>query len=233
MAPAEGWTAEARAHHRETGLPLVTLTWAQSLDGSLAQRRDAPLVLSGPESKAFTHRLRAAHDAILVGIGTVLADDPRLTARRAGGPDPRPVVLDSRLRFPLGARLLERPDAPWIATLAGADPERAARLEAAGVHLLPLPPDPAGRVSLPHLLRCLGEQGVTSLMVEGGARVLTAFLGARIADRIIITIAPRFVGGLNAIESAAGPDLALPYLVEVEYKTLGADLIVSGTPSWP
>ena len=102
------------------GRPVVTLSYAQSLDGSIAARRGFPLQISGTESAQLTHQLRAVHDAILVGIGTVLADDPHLTVRHAQGKDPQPVVLDSQLRFPLGAKLL-RERSPWIATTSRAD----------------------------------------------------------------------------------------------------------------
>ena len=92
-------------HHGKTGLPFVTLSYAQSLDGSIAARRGEALGLSGPESLRLTHRLRSMHDAILVGIGTVLSDNPRLTVRLVNGQNPRPIVVDSRLRIPLNCRL--------------------------------------------------------------------------------------------------------------------------------
>ncbi len=102
----EPWLADVTEHRTQTGRPLVSLCYAQSLDGSLAARGGKTLRLSGPESMALTHRLRAAHDAILVGIGTILADNPSLTVRYAAGKNPQPVILDSSLRFPLNANLL-------------------------------------------------------------------------------------------------------------------------------
>src|SRR5512135_1934375 len=96
--------------------PRVTLTYAQSLDGSIAARSGMPLALSGTESMHYTHQLRAAHDAILVGIGTVLSDDPRLNVRLTGGLSPRPIVLDSSLRCPSTARCLEAGRRPIVAT---------------------------------------------------------------------------------------------------------------------
>jgi 3,4-dihydroxy 2-butanone 4-phosphate synthase/GTP cyclohydrolase II len=130
--PVEAILADIRSQQQVAGrLPRVTLTYAQSLDGCIAARRGEPYLLSGPESKRMTHQLRAAHSAILVGIGTVLADNPRLTARVAGGENPQPVVLDSRLRLPLDARLLQT-GSPWIATTYSADPQRCALLAQAG-----------------------------------------------------------------------------------------------------
>lgn len=202
--------------------PLVTVTYAQSLNGSLAATPGRPLALSGPQSLAFTHQLRAAHAAILVGINTVLSDDPQLTVRHANGPNPQPIVLDSRLRCPPGSRLLHHPThALWLATTDAAPAERQAALEAAGARIIRLPADAQGRVALPALLGWLGAQGLASLMVEGGAQTITAFLEQWLADRLIVTLAPRLIGGLNAI---AAP-LDLP-LCNVRCRMLGDDVIV-------
>jgi 3,4-dihydroxy 2-butanone 4-phosphate synthase/GTP cyclohydrolase II len=204
--------------------PTATLAFAQSLDGSLAAGPGQPLALSGPESLAYTHSLRAAHAAILIGLGTVLADDPQLTVRYAAGPNPQPIVLDSQLRFPLTARLLRHPShSVWIAATEAAPRERQSALEAAGACVLRLPRDEAGHVALPALLDALGARGFDSLMVEGGARVLTAFLAQRLAQRVSLTIAPRFIGGLKAI--AARLDVSL---YGVQYRRLGDDLVVEG-----
>jgi 3,4-dihydroxy 2-butanone 4-phosphate synthase/GTP cyclohydrolase II len=170
---------------------------------------------------AFTHQLRAAHDAILVGIGTVLADNPRLTVRLASGPDPQPIVLDSQLRLPLDANLLRHPRRPWIATTGRAGPERQAALEAAGVRVIRLPADDCGRVDLPALLDALADAGIETLMVEGGSAVITSFLSAPLVDRLVLTLAPRIVGGLRAVSAPC--DLRLR---NVTYHSLGTDLIV-------
>jgi 3,4-dihydroxy 2-butanone 4-phosphate synthase/GTP cyclohydrolase II len=122
----------AAAHRQRTGRPFVTLSYAQSLDGSIAARPGRPLALSGSKSMALTHGLRATHEGILVGIGTLLADDPRLNVRLVEGKDPQPIVVDSRLRFPPYANLLRNGRIPWIATSAEADPERQAALEKIG-----------------------------------------------------------------------------------------------------
>jgi 3,4-dihydroxy 2-butanone 4-phosphate synthase/GTP cyclohydrolase II len=216
---------------RRKGRPLVTLSYAQSLDGSLTTRRGRPLALSGPESMALTHRLRAAHSALLVGIGTLLADDPSLTVRYAEGPSPQPVILDSGLRFPLEARVLHlHPLKPWIATSANPDLERQAALEGAGARLLCLPASPAGGLDLNALLRTLAEMGVDSLMVEGGARVIASFLQSGLVDQVMLTVAPVYVGGLNALEpEEAGPRLAVPLrLKNPDYARCGDDVIIWG-----
>ncbi|GAB4469249.1 MAG: hypothetical protein Kow00124_04310 [Anaerolineae bacterium] len=223
-------TAGAGPHHRRTGRPLVTLTYAQSLDGSIARRRGEPLALSGPESLRMTHRLRATHDAILVGIGTVLADNPSLTVRHVPGPSPQPVILDSHLRFPLSAKMMGNPRPPWIATTPAASQERADALRRAGARVLPLPARGDGRVDLNALLQQLGRDGIKSLMVEGGAGVIASFLASGLADLCVLTLAPVFVGGLHAAaDLGIGPMMAdLPRLTDVQTCMLEADVIVWG-----
>jgi 3,4-dihydroxy 2-butanone 4-phosphate synthase/GTP cyclohydrolase II len=209
--------------------PHVTLTYAQSLDGSITAERGKPFPLSNLESQTLTHQLRALHDAVLVGLNTVLVDDPRLTVRLVAGKNPRPVVLDSRLRFPLGARLLRPPCvAPLIATTAAACPAREARLREAGAEVLRLPARRDGRVSLRALLGQLDALGYRSLMVEGGSRVITGFLASRLADLLILTIAPQVVGGLPAVKPFSGKVLALAggALRNVQYHSFAGDVVV-------
>ncbi len=225
----ETLTAGAEAHHRRTGRPLVTLTYAQSLDGSIALRRGEPLALSGSESLRMTHRLRATHDAILVGIGTVLADDPSLTVRHVPGTSPQPVILDSRLRFPLDAKMMGNARLPWIATTAAVDGVRADALRRAGARVLTLPSRGDGRVDLAALLQQLGRDGIRSLMVEGGAGVIAGFLASGLADLCVLTIVPVFVGGLNAVaDLGIGQTADFPRLTDVQTRMLGPDVIVWG-----
>jgi GTP cyclohydrolase II len=222
----DSYQAQAHSHLRRFGRPLVMLSYAQSLDGSIAAHRGERLVLSGPESKALTHRLRAANDAILVGIGTVLADDPRLTARLAEGANPQPIVADSSLRFPPYAKLLDHPThTPWIAASEHADPARANALKEAGAVVLRLPEGVDGRVDLSAMLDQLGERGIASLMVEGGAAIITSFLAGRLADQLVLTIAPRLIGGLRAVDQLMVNGLDLH---DTLYWQAGADMIVWG-----
>ena len=205
-------------------LPAVTVTWARSAAGAIAAADHRPLALSGPQSMEMTHRLRAAHHAILVGIATVIADDPLLSVRLLPGtpPQPQPVVLDSRLRFPLEARLLARTDRkPWI-FFCGEPGARRSALETRGARLFAAAPGPGG-VDLYDLLRLLGEQGVRSLMVEGGARVLRAFLAAGFSDQVIVTTSPVPAQGLR------GPDL--PGFVQSFTEQVGADTVTWGLPN--
>lgn len=216
---------------QKNGRPFVTLSYAQSLDGSITRQRGQPMALSGQESLTLTHQLRTGHDAILVGIGTVLADDPRLTVRLVAGPDPQPIIVDSRLRLPLSARLLtQHPHKPIVATTETADPQKEAALIAAGATIARLPATANGQVSLPHLLACLDEHGIRSLMVEGGAGIITSFLAEQLVDRLVITVAPLLVGGLNAVGNLNGH--GLPQLKNPHTQWLGKDMILSGDVSW-
>jgi len=230
----ETLSARAAVHRQRTGRPFVTLTYAQSLDGCIAADPGQPLSLSGPQSLVLTHRLRAAHDAILVGIGTVLADNPLLNVRLVEGKDPQPVIVDSQLRFPLEANLLcHHPLAPWIATSDQADRERQRRLEAAGARVLRLPSRAGGTVDLEALLRQLGAWGINSLMVEGGARIITSFLGRQLVDHLILTVVPRLVGGVHAVGNLGQFEPArFPGLRNVGHQRLGEDLVLWGDLAW-
>jgi len=234
MVPIEVWLADASNFRQEHGRPLVTLSYAQSLDGSLSLRRGVPTALSGPQAMQLTHRLRAAHDAILVGIGTILSDDPRLTVRLVEGRNPQPVVLDGQLRFPLQAKLLQGEPLPWIATRQrsidpAAHQQKRSALEARGARLLEIPLDENNDLSLPALLAKLADMGINSLMVEGGSRVITSFLTSCLVDQFAITIAPLFLAGLPAIRlPTQNGSTIFPTPRDMGYDRLDDDLIVWG-----
>ena len=221
--------ALARVNDSEIERPAVSLSYAQSLDGSITIRSGRSLTLSCPEAMEMTHQLRARHDAILVGIDTVLADDPRLTVRLVEGTDPQPIVLDSRLRTPLESQLLaDPPKAPIIATLHEADAGRQRALEAAGAQIVRVGADASGRVDLLELLPQLTRRGIESIMVEGGSKVITSFLRADVVDRIAVTITPVLVGGLGAVgdlgESAQRG--VFPRLVAPRIRWVGNNLVL-------
>ncbi|MFW5796535.1 MAG: RibD family protein [Alkalispirochaeta sp.] len=213
--------------------PFVTVSFAQSLDGSLSATGGVKTKLSGPDSFVLTHALRSVHDAILVGIGTVRADDPRLTVREWTGPDPVPVILDTSLQTPSTARFLARKT--YTGNDDGTrrpvvfyrdepeDPERDARklaLESAGARCIPVHPR-----GILEVLAELAGLGVSSVMVEGGAGVIASFLAARCVDRVVVTVAPRFLGGYRY----APPPVALG---TPRYARLGDDATVAGEPVW-
>jgi GTP cyclohydrolase II len=221
------------AHRQQTGRPYVTLTYAQSLDGAIAGRPGHPLALSCRESQTMTHALRSAHEVILVGIGTVLADNPSLTVRLVEGKNPQPVILDSRLRFPLYAKLLRQESRPWIITGMAAEPERQVILEDLGAKVYRLPAGDSGGIDIQELLRTLGEMGINGIMVEGGAQIITSFLACQAVDQVIVTIAPVLVGGVRVLDILHQPrPKGYPRLTNVEYQRVGEDLVVRGDPDW-
>ncbi len=182
-----------------TGLPWVMLKSMVSFDGRVASDAGESRGLGGSEEQRLCHRLRAGHDAVLVGIGTVLADDPELTVRHVKGRSPLRVVLDSRLRTPVGSRLVRSANrVPLVIATVSQDREGLDALAAQGACVWRFEPDEDGRVPLEKLFRRLAEEGRLSALVEGGPTVHTAVLRAGLADRVAIGIAPLILGGSTA-----------------------------------
>ena len=211
--------------------PRVTLHFAQSLDGRIATRSGASRWISGPPATHFAHELRAAAGAVIIGSGTALADDPRLTVRHVSGPQPLRVVLDGRARLPANARLLTDGAAPTVHVTHGL---AAAGGVAAHVERWALPCGPAGDgIDLGALLARLAELRVAAVLVEGGRGVLTSFLRAGLVDRLIVTVAPMIVGaGIDAIGDLATVrlDQALRFTTERVIR-LGEDFVLDLVPS--
>lgn len=215
------------------GRPFVVLSYAQSVDGSIAGPNREPIRLSGPESMRLTYTIRALCDTILVGIGTVLADDPHLTVKQVPGKNPQPIVLDTRLRTPTASRLVQRSDLrPWLFHGPEVSSSRAQVMVAAGAEPVSCAVGADGRIDLAALMQWLAGQGINSLMVEGGAQVITSFIRHRLADVIIVTISPMFLGGLPAIDTRNSNGRVHFDLAEAFYQGLGRDLIVWGHPKW-
>jgi GTP cyclohydrolase II len=222
---------EAELGQRQRAHPWVTLSYAQSLDGSIAAEPGKPLQLSNPQSQTLTHELRSLHDAVLVGINTVLTDNPRLTVRLVKGKNPQPVVLDSSLRFPVTSKLFRPPCIPpIIATAMKASALREKRLREAGAHVIRLRSRRKGLLDLRALLDHLKELGVRSIMVEGGGRVITEFLSCRLVDQVVVTIAPLVVGGVSAVTplgfGSRHRSEGSGRLLNVQYHSFGGDLVV-------
>lgn len=209
--------------------PHVTLSYAQSLDGCIAGRPGQRLMLSGPESMRMTHQLRAQHDAILVGIGTLLIDNPRLNVRLVDGPNPQPIVLDSQLRCPLDCHLIRAAVRPlWVFAAHDAPLARERALTQAGAQVWRVDRTEHG-LDLSAVLATLHAQAIRTLMVEGGGQVITAFLRAQWVDRLVLTTAPRLVGGTPAI---AAHSYIAPKLDRIQQYRLGADNIIEADLSW-
>lgn len=183
-----------------SGRPSVTLKFAMSLDGKVATASGESQWITSELSRARAHQWRAEHDAVMVGSGTVLADDPRLNARQVAARSRQPlrVIVDSKLLTPPSARIFKSPGGEvLVATTENADPGRREALRLAGAQLLTFP-DADGRVPLSDLLQRLGEREVTSLLVEGGPTLLGALWRQRLGDRIAAFVAPLLVGGVEA-----------------------------------
>ena len=222
-----------KAFRRSNGRPFITVSYAQSVDGSIATRNRQPIGLSGPESMLLTHQIRACSDAILIGIGTLLADDPRLNVRLVDGKSPQPVVLDTQLRTPLNAKLVKRPDTrPWLINAAGRDSKQFQTLQSAGSTPIGCNTSTDGRIDLEALMQILSERKINSVMVEGGAQVITSFVNARLVDQFVVTISPRFVGGLSVLNSNGMHFDTNLELTEVSYRSMGEDLIIWAQPKW-
>ena len=214
----ERWLSASRESFNNSERPFVTLSYAQGWDGSITLRTGQPLALSGEESTRLTHHLRSQHDGILVGIGTVLSDDPQLNVRQWSGPtppgpNPQPIVLDSQLRIPAGARLCHLADKRcWVMTSSSGE-----GLVDSSLEIITLPGDE------------LRRRGIRSLMVEGGANVITAFLKERLVDALVLTMAPTLVGGYKAVGDL---DIVLkaelPRIAPAFSGRLGDDVIMWG-----
>ncbi|MBU0481169.1 MAG: bifunctional diaminohydroxyphosphoribosylaminopyrimidine deaminase/5-amino-6-(5-phosphoribosylamino)uracil reductase RibD [Proteobacteria bacterium] len=221
--------------HVQTGLPWVTMKAGVSIDGRIAARTGHSQWISGESARRRVHRLRDMYDAILVGSGTVLADNPSLTTRLpfGKGRDPLRVVLDSNLRTPPDAVLLtQKSDArTWIFCRDGADAGKKKCLEAAGAVVRQVKTDGDGFLALPDILLELGRQNVNSLLVEGGGRVHASFLKQRLYDQACLFVAPLFIGseGLPVV-GALGLDTVDQGVrfTTTRVRRLGEDVMIEG-----
>lgn len=220
-------------HYIRTGRPYVVLKYAMTLDGKLAAYTGASQWITGPEARAHVHRQRGRYRSILVGVGTVLADDPQLTCRLDGGRDPLRIVCDTHLRTPLTAQVVRTAaQTPTLLATCCQDAEKIAAYEAAGCQVLTLPQGAHGGVDLPALLDALGQREVDSILVEGGAAMHWSFLEAGLADRVLAYVAPKLLGGQGAKTPVGGqgfphPDQAVQ-LKNTAFTLLGEDLLLEG-----
>ena len=217
-----------RGQHR----PLVTLKLATTLDGRIATRRGDSRWITGAAARARAHLLRARHDAVLIGSGTAVADNPRLDVRLDGleAAAPLRVVLDGRLRLPLTHDLVTRAKAQpsWLMTHRDGPRDRIEAYRTAGVEVIPIAADDGGNLSVSAALAVLAKRGVTRLLVEGGGHVAAAFLRAGLVDRLIWFHAPKVIGG-DGVPAVAGfglEDLAgAPGFALKHSHRIGEDLV--------
>lgn len=210
--------------------PFVTLSYAQSLDGSIAVDTTAACALSGPRSLRLTHYLRARHEALLVGVNTVISDNPRLSVRHCPGDDPQPVILDSHLRIPQDSELLTGSGKrPIVITTQGAESGAKASELQSLARIFAVPAGPDGCVDLAAALQLLADLGLKTIMVEGGAQIITRFLRAGFVDYCVITVTSRLIGGVRAVEGLQN-DLSsgVAGIIGCRYEVLDDDLIAYG-----
>ena len=226
---------EGYLKQRQTGLPFVIAKFATSLDGRIASASGDSRWISGPEAREWAHSVRATLDAIVLGSGTVLADNPQLTARPAGMTEgvhqPLRVVLDSTGHISSKASVLSRDTPSVVATTAASSPSWQQELRDAGAEVLLLPAR-NGHVDLEALLRALGERGCLTVLFEGGGKVLGSLFDAKLVDRVHAVVAPMIVGASYAPSPVMGYGAqrmaeALR-LREVQVERLGADILVNG-----
>ncbi|HJM74329.1 MAG TPA: bifunctional diaminohydroxyphosphoribosylaminopyrimidine deaminase/5-amino-6-(5-phosphoribosylamino)uracil reductase RibD [Dehalococcoidia bacterium] len=226
--------------HRRTGLPLVVVKFAASLDGRIAASSGDSRWVSGSETLAWAHEQRPALDAIVVGSNTVVIDDPQLTARPGGSSEgahqPLRIVLDSRGRTPEDATVLGGESSTLIATTEASTVEWRELMAARGAELLVLP-QAGGHLDLGALLRELGERGMLTVLFEGGGVVLGSLFDRRLVDRVHAVIAPVVIGARDAPSAVAGEGVErmaqAPRLRDVTVERLSDDTLISGVPVWP
>ncbi len=226
---------EAYIKYISCGLPFVTLKVALSLDGKLATVSGESKWISSEESRFFAQNLRAEYDAVLVGINTVLKDNPRLTIRLESPTKKRwhRVVLDSRLRFPIEARMLKKPENGQVLIFSGQEisGRKIKQLKEKGVKVVQVP-SANGQVDLKAVLEELGGQQISSVLVEGGAGILTSFLRSKLADKVFFFLSPKLIGGEKALTPFEGPGVdsmakALK-LKRVRHFQINKDIIIEG-----
>ena len=226
----------ANRHFATTGKPFVTISYAQSLNGAIAGAAGQPVAISCREALVYTHQLRSLHDGILVGVQTVLADDPALTTRLVEGDNPRRIILDSTLRIPESSRVLQADDLPpLIVTTPAHDAGKARALEGQGAQVVCLPATSRGWVNLRSMLPFLGALGIQKIMVEGGGHVIASFLQDRCVDHFIVTLSMMLLGGQPVLEPGAGILMNGRRLTRIQpshHLWMGTDLIIHGDPVW-
>jgi len=222
-----------------TGVPYVVLKLALSLDGRIATRTGASKWVTGPEARARVHLLRAQNDAVMIGIGTALADDPRLTVRDAPGNSPLRVVLDTKLRLPLGARLVQtaREVPTWVVCTTDAPSSAADALVERGVEVMRAPPSAEGRIDPLAALRMLASRGIVTTMIEGGAELAGSVLAGAVVDELHCFIAPLLLGprGRPGAVDWAGPatPAEAPAIADPQWEVCGSDAHVWGVLRYP
>ncbi|MDI6822166.1 MAG: bifunctional diaminohydroxyphosphoribosylaminopyrimidine deaminase/5-amino-6-(5-phosphoribosylamino)uracil reductase RibD [Actinomycetota bacterium] len=219
-----------------TGLPFVLMKVAMSMDGKITAKRGSATRITSEKSRKEVHRLRGEYDSIMVGIGTVLLDNPLLTVRLQGGETHNPIriIIDSKARIPLDSKIVKTAsEIPTILAVANADEEKIQTLRQYGVEVLPVPRKD-GRVDLVKLMKELGEREITSVLLEGGSLLSASAIKAGIVDKFLFFIAPKLIGGDDTPGVIGGESIEAidqaPNLKITDVKRVGEDLMIEAYP---
>jgi len=209
-------------------IPQVTLKFAQTLDGRIATVAGDSKWISSPESRRFAHKLRSQHDAVLVGVNTVLKDNPRLDVRSVKGKNPLKVIVDSKLKTPLFARALKRqPNKTIFAVTKKANLSKIRQVEKMRARVIIVPADRNGHVNLKTLLERLKERGIRSVLVEGGSKIIASFLKMGLVNRVVVIISPKIIGrGLDSVLIQSKSNSAKLSLRNARVFRSGIDLVL-------
>ncbi len=228
---------EAYIKHITTGLPYVVAKFAMSLDGKIATKTGDSKWITSEEARKYVHTLRHTSDAIMVGVNTIIVDNPRLTARGCGGrggmrkTQPLRLVVDSKGRVPLNAHIFESPGGVLLAVAAPFDAEKREEFTRAGAEVLELPSE-EDLVDIEELLKVLGKRGVVSILVEGGGKLLGSLFDHHLVDKVLAFVSPIIIGGKKgktAVEGNGVDSVAEALqLNQVGTRSFGDDILVSG-----
>ena len=227
---------EAYIKHITTGLPFVMAKFAMSLDGKIATKTGDSKWITKDEARKYAHDLRYTADAIMVGVNTVVADNPRLTARGCGGRggigkmQPIRMVVDSKGRVPLDAHIFEPPGGVLLAVAAPFDSAKKEKFVQAGAEVLELPAE-EGSVDVMELFKALGKREIVTVLVEGGGQLLGSLFDHQLVDKVLVFVSPVIIGGSRAVIVAGdGVDnmARALRLSRVNIKSFGDDVLVSG-----
>ena len=227
---------ESHAKYITLGTPFVTAKYAMSLDGKIATRSGSSQWITGPEARQYAHMLRGSRDAVAIGIGTAIADDPLLTVRSEQGhsvsEQPVRVVVDTDARLPSVSRMLQQPGKTVIACSSVA-PDKKLQLEQLGAEILELNSCDDG-VDLAELMKALGSMEITSILFEGGSTLLGSLFDQGLVDKVVAFVAPKIVGGKNSLTAVGGTGVNLiNEAIDIrvtEMKWLGTDMVIQGYP---
>jgi len=211
---------------KRSNRPLITLAFAQSIDGSLARKQGVRTHISGKSSAVLTHQIRAIHKGIMIGSGTLLSDNPKLDVRYVDGQNPIPILLDSDLKIPVNANILKSTTGSLIFCSDSVDAEKKKLIKNQQVKIIPLSKDENRLLPLEKILEILNEMNISSVMVEGGPKLINSFMKKNLWDIAVVTIAPVWMGGYGLSHFQFEDDI---FMKNIEYVPVDEDIILLGT----